>query len=181
MAIRDRVLCDGAIQPVWERDGIPFSVGRTQRIVPDRTRRIIQHRDLGCRVPGCTADRFVEIHHIIHWLNGGPTDTWNLVSICPKHHRMHHQGRLGITGNADEQQGLTFTDWMGRAIGPNGQPNVPTRPPPQPAEPYRHPCGERLDMNWVGLGWAHDNALKRRREQARRAPHPDRPPPTDAA
>jgi len=152
ISVRDRVLCDGQIQPVWEREGVPFSVGRTQRIVPDRTRRIVELRDRGCRVPGCTADRFVEIHHIIHWLNGGPTDTWNLVCLCPKHHRMHHQGRLGITGNADDEHGLTFTDWKGRAIGSNGQPSLPTGPPPKPDQPYQHPCGERLDLNWVGLG-----------------------------
>jgi hypothetical protein len=175
MAIRDQVLCDGSVQPVWERDGVPFSVGRSQRIVPDRTRRIIEHRDRGCRVPGCTADRFVEIHHIIHWLDHGPTDTWNLVCLCPRHHRMHHQGRLGIAGNADDEHGLTFTDWKARVIGPNGQPILPTGPPPKPAAPYRHPSGERLDTNWVGLGWVHDNALKRRRNQARQAPHPDFP------
>jgi hypothetical protein len=101
MVIRDQVLCDSSIQPVWERDGIPFSVGRTQRIVPERTRRIIELRDRGCRVPGCTSQRHVEIHHIIHWLDDGPTDTWNLLSLCSKHHRLHHQGGLGITGNAD--------------------------------------------------------------------------------
>ena len=179
MAVKERVLCDGQIQPVWERDGVPFSVGRTQRIVPDRTRRIVEHRDRGCRVPGCTADRFVEIHHIIHWLDGGPTDTWNLMCLCPKHHRMHHQGRLGISGDADQEYGLSFTDWKGRVIGPNGQPTIPNVSPPKPAVPYQHPSGERMDLNWVGLGWAHDNALKRRRQQARQAPHPDRPPPTD--
>src|SRR5690606_13524590 len=64
MALADHVLCDGIVQPVWESDGIPFSVGRSQRIVPDRTRRMVERRDRGCQVPGCTADRFVEIHHI---------------------------------------------------------------------------------------------------------------------
>ena len=88
--------CDGLGAIVLEHDGLPFSVGRSQYIVPDRTRRIVERRDRGCRVPGCTADRFVEVHHIIHWQDGGPTDTWNLLSLCPRHHRMHHQGLLGI-------------------------------------------------------------------------------------
>ncbi|MEO6570766.1 MAG: DUF222 domain-containing protein, partial [Ilumatobacteraceae bacterium] len=78
MTTRDHLLCDGVVQPVWESDGIPFSVGRAQHIVPTRTRRIVELRDRGCRVPGCTGDRFVEIHHIIHWINGGSTDTANL-------------------------------------------------------------------------------------------------------
>ncbi len=175
IAIRDHLVCDGQIQPVWEQDGVPFSVGRSQRIVPDRTRRIIEHRDQGCRVPGCTATRYVEIHHILHWLNDGPTDTWNLLSLCPKHHRMHHQALLGITGNADLQNGVTFTDWKGRTITNTGQPTPPTEPPPKPTGEYRHPSGERLNRNWVGLGWAHDNALKARRAQARTTQHPDFP------
>jgi hypothetical protein len=102
MAVRDRLLCDGIVQPVWERDGVPFAAGRTQRVVSDRLRRVIERRDRGCRVPGCTNTCYVEVHHIIHWLNGGPTDSWNLIMICPKHHRAHHRGELGITGNADE-------------------------------------------------------------------------------
>jgi hypothetical protein len=84
LAIRDHLLCDGVIQPVWARDGIPFSVGHTQRIVPERTRRIVEYRDRGCRVPGCSS-HYVEIHHIIHWLDGGPTDTWNLISLRLSH------------------------------------------------------------------------------------------------
>lgn len=113
MAIEQRLLCDGVVQPVWERDGVPFSVGRSQRVVPGRTRRIVQRRDRGCRVPGCSADRFVEIHHILHWLEGGATDTWNLVCLCPRHHKMHHQDLLGISGNADEFNALIFTDSRG--------------------------------------------------------------------
>ena len=83
MAVQQHLLCDGVVQPVWEQDGVPFSVGRSQRIVPERTRRVVERRDRGCRVPGCTADRFVEIHHVAHWLDGGPTDTSNLLSLCP--------------------------------------------------------------------------------------------------
>jgi len=74
-SVRDRILCDGFVQPVWERDGVPFNVGRSQRIVPDRTRRVTERRDQGCRVPGRTSTRFVEIHHIVHWIDGGPTGT----------------------------------------------------------------------------------------------------------
>ena len=100
-SVRDKISCDGLIQPVWETDGVPFNLGRAQHIVPERTRRIVMLRDQGCRVPGCGHDRVIEIHHVIHWVDGGPTDTWNLVALCPKHHRLHHQGKLGIAGNAD--------------------------------------------------------------------------------
>ncbi len=175
MAARDHLLCDGVVQPVWERDGVPFSVGRAQRVVPERTRRAVLRRDRGCRVPGCTNDRIVEIHHIIHWTDGGPTDTWNLIGLCPMHHRLHHRHKLGISGNADDEQGVTFTDWMGRVIGPNGQPILPTGPPPKPSVDYQPPYGGRLDYNWIGLGWVHPNELRRRRDQARQHSAADKP------
>ena len=167
MAIRDRILCDGVVQPVWHADGVPFSVGRAQHIVPDRTRRIVELRDRGCRVPGCTADRFVEIHHIIHWNQGGVTDTWNLVSLCAKHHKLHHQGLLGIAGNADEFAQLVFTDVDGDPIPGSGTPTRSTGPPPSPDVAYQPPLAGRFDWNWIGLGWIHPNARTKRIEQAR--------------
>jgi hypothetical protein len=170
MSVRDQLLCDGVVQPVWERDGRPFSVGRTRRIVPERTRRYVLRRDRGCLVPGCSHDRFVEIHHILHWLEGGTTDTWNLVAVCPKHHRLHHQGKLGISGDADEVDGVVFTDWRGREIEPVGTPVLPTGPPPEPEVPYRHPYGGRLDDDWIGIGWVHPNELRRRRNRWRTHP-----------
>ena len=85
MVLADEIGCDGVVQPVWERDGVPFSVGRAQHIVPDRTRRIVERRDRGCCVPGCSNDRFLEVHHIIHWSEGGPTSTWNLCALWRVH------------------------------------------------------------------------------------------------
>jgi hypothetical protein len=166
MAVRDRILCDGVVQPVWHRDGVPFSVGRAQHVVPDRTRRIVERRDRGCRVPGCDG-RFVEIHHIVHWNDGGRTDTRNLISVCPKHHKLHHQGRLGIPGNADLFDGLMFTDEHGDPIPGSGAPALPTRPPPPPAVTYAAPLAGRFDWNWIGLGWVHPNARRKRIEMAR--------------
>ena len=151
-SVRDKVCCDGIIQPVWERDGVPFNLGRAQHIVPERTRRLIVRRDHGCRVPGCDHDRIIEIHHIIHWIDGGPTDTWNLVALCPKHHRMHHQGRLGITGNADEPAGLVFTDECGRQLEPCGAPRPPDRLE-LPANRYRPPLMGPVEWDWLTVSW----------------------------
>lgn len=166
-SVRDRICCDGSVQPVWERDGLPFSVGRTLRIVPERTRRLIRRRDRGCRVPGCTHDRFIEIHHIRHWLDGGPTDTLNLMALCPHHHRLHHEGRLGITGDADVDDGLVFTDPAGRVLEPSGRPNPPTGDPPKPVRTYEPPLIGRVDYTYVGLGWTHPDELARRRARHR--------------
>ncbi len=50
--LRDLICCDTIVSTVNEAGGIPVSVGRTQRTVPERTRRLVILRDRGCRVPG---------------------------------------------------------------------------------------------------------------------------------
>lgn len=150
--IRRHITCDGLISTVLTENGIPVSVGRTQRIVPERTRRLVILRDQGCRVPGCHAAHFLEVHHIVHWDDDGETETWNLVAVCPHHHRMHHRGELGISGNADEPDGVTFTNRHGRPIAPSGaRPRPPGAPPPDPDGTYRHPLGERLHTKWLSF------------------------------
>jgi hypothetical protein len=110
-------------------------------------------RDGGCRVPGCNHDRIIDIHHIVHWTDGGVTETWNLVALCPKHHRLHHNGRLGITGNADQADGLIFTDARGSPLPGVGKPQPPPGDLPRPAVGYTPPLMGRVDWNYVGLGW----------------------------
>jgi hypothetical protein len=145
-AIRQYITCDGLLTPTFIDGAIPISVGRTGRMIPERTRRLVILRDGGCAVPGCTQTHIVEIHHIIHWENGGPTDTWNLIALCPHHHRMHHRSELGISGNADDGT-VEFTNRHGRPITNSGaKPQPPGAPPPPPASRYAHPLGERLDL-----------------------------------
>jgi hypothetical protein len=151
-AIRRYITCDGLITPVFLANGVPVSVGRSQRIIPERTRRLVQLRDGGCRVPGCTQHHFIEVHHIIHWEHDGVTNTWNLIALCPHHHRLHHRGKLGITGNADEIDGVTFTNEHGRPITQTGaKPEPPAGPPPKPASTYEHPYGEPIQTRWFHL------------------------------
>ncbi|MDQ3312294.1 MAG: HNH endonuclease [Actinomycetota bacterium] len=153
-ALRDLFLCDAAVVPVYTIDGVPVSVGRAQYIVPDRTRRVVEHRDHGCRVPGCSQRRWVQVHHIVHYgpPDNGPTDTWNLICLCPHHHRLHHRGKLGITGNADLNPGtpgaVVFTDARGRCIEPGATPVAPGGPLPEPTGTWQHPLGERL-QHWA--------------------------------
>lgn len=124
------ISCDSRVRAVFEERGRPVSVGRAFRIVPDRTRLIVENRDGGCRVPGCDRSRWVQVHHITHWEDGGPTDTANLLCLCSKHHRLHHRGGLGITGDADDPDGVTFTDERGRRLDNRGHPVLPTTAPP---------------------------------------------------
>jgi hypothetical protein len=158
--IAAKMTCDGILQPVWMTQGAPVNVGRAQRIVPTRTRRLVEDRDRGCRFPGCTSTR-VECHHLIHWANGGLTDTPNLCCLCGFHHDAHHVGDFAISGDADDPSGLTFTSRSGYPIksgptfttpaDPKPPPGSPAPPPsdsPSPT-PYRGPSGDSLDLGWV--------------------------------
>ncbi len=148
-AIRQYITCDGLLTPTFLDGSIPISVGRTGRTIPQRTRRLVILRDGGCTVPGCTQTHILEVHHIIHWEDGGPTDTWNLIALCPHHHRMHHKGELGISGNADDGT-IAFTDRNGNPLRPTGaKPKPPGAPPPPPPGRYAHPLGERLDTQYL--------------------------------
>jgi HNH endonuclease len=147
--LRDLLLCDGTVSPVFTDGARPVPVGCTQYQPPERTRLMVLWRDRKCRVPWCDQTRWLHVHHIIHDSHQGPTDTWNLAGPCPPCHRLHHKGLLGISGNADEPDGLTFTDAHGRVIDPAAHPVKPTGPPPAPARPYEHPLGERLSRRWL--------------------------------
>lgn len=146
--IAESLTCDGHLQPVWMTEGAPVNVGRTQRIVPERTRRLLDDRDRGCRYPGCPSGGFTEKHHIIHWLLGGRTDTANLVSICPAHHDAHHRGEFMIHGNPDlpddHPDGLAFTHYAGLPITYTPPKATPREAPLPAGAPYAGPTGEPM-------------------------------------
>ncbi len=109
--------CDALIRPlVRDADGRVVDLGRSQRLVSDKQRRLLTHRDAGCRFPGCSNDRFVDAHHVVHWSAGGRTDMANLLLLCRRHHRQHHKGLFDIV--ADGKQGFSFVDTWGRGLGP---------------------------------------------------------------
>ncbi|MDQ4068890.1 MAG: HNH endonuclease [Actinomycetota bacterium] len=154
--LRRFLSCDARVRPVLEAGGRPVSVGRAFRTVPDRTRTVIEERDRGCRVAGCDRSRWLHIHHVEHWEDGGTSDTENLIALCHRHHRLHHLGRLGIRGNADEPDGVLFTDERGRRLAASGRPVTPNEPVEAaarrlglPAGAWSHPTGEHLDPTWV--------------------------------
>ncbi|MGI8984166.1 MAG: hypothetical protein ACR2HM_06485, partial [Acidimicrobiales bacterium] len=95
------------------------------------------------------------------WEDGGPSDTDNLMALCHRHHRLHHLGRLGIEGNADEPDGIRFSDERGRPLDATGRPVVPGRAFTTAARDlgiaagaWSHPSGERFDPRWVHLNEA---------------------------
>jgi hypothetical protein len=166
-SLRRYLTCDADISTVWHHDGHPVQVGRAHRIVPRRVRRLVEHRDGGCRVPGCDSQLWTEVHHIVHWEDHGDTVTGNLVCLCGRHHRMHHQGLLGIAGDADTPDGVTFTTASGMVLRPSGRPTEPSALPQ--VEPYDGPSGERLQQHWVTF-FRRPPPCERRREPAAAQP-----------
>jgi 5-methylcytosine-specific restriction endonuclease McrA len=57
------------------------NVGRKTRTIPPAIRRALDHRDAGCRFPGCGL-KFCDAHHIDHWADGGETKLDNLILLC---------------------------------------------------------------------------------------------------
>ncbi len=110
-----RIACDvGVISVLTSEEGAPLDVGRKTRSIPPAIRRALTVRDRTCRFPGCDHQRWLDAHHIEHWLHGGETKLSNLVSLCPTHHRLLHEG--GFTVALDEARNVRFTDAEGRHI-----------------------------------------------------------------
>jgi hypothetical protein len=146
-SIGDYLSCDASVRYLLLRHSHPVAMGRRERTVNPRLRTIIERRDGGCRVPGCDQVRWLHIHHLVHWTEGGRTDPDNLFALCPAHHRMVHKGLLSIEGNPTEPGGLTFADERGPIPG-SPIPNV-ARDLNLPAPKWQHPPGEPLDTRWI--------------------------------
>ncbi|MDQ4131754.1 MAG: HNH endonuclease [Actinomycetota bacterium] len=84
--LRRFLSCDARVRAVLqEEDGTPVSDNHSTR---SRT-------GAGCRVPGCDRKRWLHVHHLRHWEDGGTTDTANLLALCQLHHRLHHRDDRG--------------------------------------------------------------------------------------
>ena len=87
-----RLACDcGVVHMATDVDGTPLSVGRRTRSIPTAIARALSQRDAHCRFPGCTNRRFLDGHHLTHWIDGGATALDNLCRLCARHHRFVHE------------------------------------------------------------------------------------------
>jgi hypothetical protein len=81
--------CEAEVVPVvFNAAGGVLSYGRTRRYATPGQRLALAARDRGCSFPGC--DRppaWCEAHHVLEWINDGPTDLDNLCLACAYHHR----------------------------------------------------------------------------------------------
>jgi 5-methylcytosine-specific restriction endonuclease McrA len=92
----EAILCD-AVTEVTARgpDGRLMEYGRRSRTIPPTLRRAVLYRDGNrCAADSCDSRHRLQIHHLVPWSEGGPTDPENLITLCWFHHQVvvHQRG-----------------------------------------------------------------------------------------
>ncbi len=110
-----QLLCDSTMQAVV-LDGssrVVLDLGRTRRLASPQQRRAVAARDRGCVIPGCAAPpSHCQVHHIIWWSEGGPTDLDNLALVCQRHHTEIHLGIWDVHTEADRTITVRPPAWL---------------------------------------------------------------------
>jgi Domain of unknown function (DUF222)/HNH endonuclease len=148
-----RMACDAQVRAMVHDTvtGRPVDVGRAKRLATATQRRLLLERDGGCTFPGCSHTRFLHVHHVVHWLHGGPTDVRNLILLCTAHHRVVHEG--GVTVTADGSR-FVFRGPDGREICPVPSAVLKTVPIEALGGPLHLP--PRVDRYSLGGRWQGD-------------------------
>jgi 5-methylcytosine-specific restriction endonuclease McrA len=158
-----RLTCDATRTLMrHDREGRVVEVGARTRTIPPALRRALQHRDQGCRFPGCGV-RIGQGHHLRHWAQGGPTTLSNLAILCRRHHRAVHEEGYQVGRAADGT--LQFRRPDGRPLPEVPPPPVVRKDPAANLRARHTALGLRLNARttcpgWLGerldLGWAID-------------------------
>jgi hypothetical protein len=107
------IACTATLTPILrDRWGVVLDLGRERRSTSSAQRRAIEAMYATCFMTGCeVAVTDCQIHHIVHWKDGGPTDLENLAPICQQHHHVVHTG--GAKMSMDAQRTITVTTAIG--------------------------------------------------------------------
>ena len=99
-----RLGCGGLVQGMLHGvDGRPLDLGDRVRLATRDQRLALRAMYPTCEIPGCDVPfDWCEVHHLVPWEHGGPTDMANLRPRCKFHHYLVHEGGwrevLGIDG-----------------------------------------------------------------------------------
>jgi hypothetical protein len=113
-----RMACDADIIPgVLGADGALLDVGRAQRLATAAIWVALVVRDQHCAFPGCRRPPVMcHAHHIVHWVDGGPTSLDNMVLLCGTHHRIIHgtpwEVRLSRADRRPEFRPPRHVEWV---------------------------------------------------------------------
>lgn len=88
-----RLACDAQVIPmVLGAKGEVLDQGMAERLFNRAQIRHLWMRDRHCTFPGCSKPcGWADAHHLIHWLDDGPTDIWNAALLCRAHHTVVHR------------------------------------------------------------------------------------------
>ena len=93
-----RLACDaGVVRILTDPAGLPLDVGQEQRCTTTAIRRALELRDGHCVFTACTAPAaWCDVHHVVHWVRGGPTSCENGALLCERHHTAVHEGGFSV-------------------------------------------------------------------------------------
>lgn len=99
----ERLACDANVARILvDGESRVLDLGRSTRVVSPALRKAVTLRDRHCQHPGCRVPaKWCDVHHLVHWIDGGATDLDNLVLLCRRHHVDHHEGRWRISRGRD--------------------------------------------------------------------------------
>jgi hypothetical protein len=141
-----RLACDANLtRVIFDPESQPLDLGRTKRLVTGPLRTAIWARDLRCVFTTCDRDaNWCDVHHLVHWADGGETNIDNLVLLCRTHHVLVHEAGWTIYGKPGN---LRFYRPDGTELGAESPPRLQSRRPSVTPEPRRSlPSGGLLPM-----------------------------------
>ena len=146
-----RLACDASrVVMRHDAEGRVVEVGARTRTIPPALRRALQHRDGGCRFPGCGV-RVGQGHHIRHWAQGGPTTLTNLLILCRRHHRAVHEEGFQVERQPDGEPRFRWPD--GRSMPDVPPPFEVTGDPLGVLQAWRQAAGLDLHPHTATPGW----------------------------
>jgi hypothetical protein len=128
-----RLACQAEIIPVvLNGRGEALAVGRAQRLATPAQRAALRAMHRTCIGATCTVPfDACQIHHVIPWDQGGPTDLENLAPLCNRDHHRVHEGGWTLTITPDRIATWTRPDGTVFHTGStiDRAPNGVARPP----------------------------------------------------
>ncbi len=90
-----RLACDATIIPaVMGVAAAVVDLGADVRLFTAAQAKRLWLRDGRCTYPGCDMPaQWTDVHHLVHWADGGPTDLDNAALLCERHHTIVHTRR----------------------------------------------------------------------------------------
>ena len=136
---------------IIDRNGVPLALARTRRIATRGQTMALIAREGGCSFPGCDhPPQWCDRHHIIDWIDGGPTDLDNLTLLMQISPHPFPAERLDVS---HQQRRLTGMDPAAldrpSATTPTQHPNPTPLQAPNAVTGRSGECWQQyLDAHW---------------------------------